>query len=961
MPKWDKTRDYYADLELSASASTEEVKKQFKRLALKYHPDRNPGREAEVNPKFQTIQSAHEILSDETLRRQYDDARRTYSIRNPRGSGVRGNPWQDIAKQYPPPPTRNTTQRSPTRPHSGAQRYTSFTTNMPRAPKANSRDDPQSRKSYADAWENMRPSASRRPPPQTPGRAPTSAARSPKPSDSESVPPKTAYQQQKAQASFGSRRTGFIPRSPGQADEPPVTSKNYFTTRTHSAMFTEAPSDTTPADSRTSNPADPLAQFREKVWDERQSMPYHSPGGEKTSLFDDVPGIGRTTSTRSPRKAETSGTFTQSRARSSSTPRSSSNDGGSEDSRKFAKGTKPSTDQQAPGENSTFQSRFNDRYKQTAEANGVYPPPRPGTTENAPTANASKPGPSSAQATNGPSVYAPLFLSPSSSPNSQYRSTRRTKDPPGSHLSRSINANRNYPFPHAHNPSSGGVKLKRDPYLLPVEEKQRSAVDGLINNRSKYDRKFSTFSSNVNDEAEYGTSPIKKTRLNTNQKYSSSFTFPTGSNINSQGPGLARNSADSINTRFVDDELPEDWKFSAGTASASDPQTPTRITPHSRSRVGRRQVPRPRNMETDSVPSAQASAGNGIGLGFSAWEWSAKIEPRHFEPQPPRSTSSSPSRRANLKKSKPVKMTAGTAGLVDEEENEGWQEAQSAGPVPGNVDTATAMDIDSPPSEKVNDTLKVSQMNSARKIPVEPHREEWRAGNVNEVRAKSASPTRDGNTTKENFAQTSGPETASIPAAHPFVAQHGGSEDTDEFRTTFSDFRKVEPFVDPAPRGLGDFGDLKTTLPFQSKPSEHIPLDKEHPPKSTTLEFPAPPVAPRLPQAVLTAGIRPNQVQFSKYAQDFYQYMDKWESFNARIMAHFATRQENFKIRRQQRGVAWLDTSLGGSDAARDYLAELEQDQVVRQQWLGAHADHQAKIREFMMFRDQGIGNPVYG
>ncbi|KAI1470756.1 uncharacterized protein F4812DRAFT_277565 [Daldinia caldariorum] len=843
MPKWDKTRDYYADLELSASASTEEIKKQFKRLALKYHPDRNPGREAEVNPKFQTIQSAHEILSDETLRRQYDDARRTYSIRNPRASGVRGNPWQDIAKQYPPPPTRNTTQRSPTRPQSGAQRYTSFTANMPRTPRANPRDDPQSRKSYADAWENMRPSASRRPPPPTPGRAPTSATRDTKTSGSEHVPPKTAYQQQKAQASFGNRRTGFVPRSPGQADEPPVPSKNYFTTRTHSSMFTEtsafteASADTTSAETGTSTRPDPLAQFREKVWDERQSMPYHSPGGEKTSLFDDVLGIGRTASTRSPRKAEMPGAFPQPRPRSSSTPRSSSNDGGSEDSSKFDNSTKPSTNQQMPNDNSTCQPRFNDGPKQTAEANGIYPPPRPGTAKNPPTTDATKPGPSSTQTTNGPSV----------------------------------------------------------------------------------------------------------------------FTFATGNGIHSQGTGLSSNSADNINTRFVDDELPEDWKFSAGTASASDSQTPTRVQPHSRSRISRRHIPRPRYTETDSIPPAQSGVGNGAGHGFFAGEWSDKIGSQHFEPQPPRSTSSSPSRRANLKKPKPVKMTAGTAGLVDEEESEGWQEVHqsSTESAQANMDTATAMDIDSPPSEKANDTPKVSQMNGARNIPVEPHREEWRAGDVNGVRTKSASPTRDRDWAKGNSTQTAAPETASIPTTNPFVPQHGGSEDTDEFLTTFSDLKKVEPFVDPAPKGLGDFGDLKTTLPFQSMPSEQIPLGKEHLPKPTTLEFPAPPVAPRLPQAVLTAGVRPNQVQFSKYAQDFYQYMDKWESFNARIMAHFSTRQEYFKIRRQQRGAAWLDTSLGGNDAAREYLTELEQDQAVRQQWLSAHAGHQAKIREFMMFRDQ--------
>ncbi|KAK6957805.1 hypothetical protein Daesc_000594 [Daldinia eschscholtzii] len=952
MPKWDKTRDYYADLELSASASTEEVKKQFKRLALKYHPDRNPGREAEVNPKFQTIQSAHEILSDETLRRQYDDARRAYSIRNPRASGVRGNPWQDIAKQYPPPPTRNTTQRSPTRPHSGAQRYTSFTTNMPRTPRANPRDDPQSRKSYADAWENMRPNASRRAPPPTPGRAPTSATRDTKASDSESAPPRTAYQQQKAQAAFGTRRAGFVPRSPGQADEPPVPSKNYFTTRTHSSMFTEVPVNPTSTEPRTSTKADPLAQFREKVWDERQSMPYHSPGGEKTSLFDDVPGIGRTTSTRSPRKAEMPGAFPQPRPRSSSPPRSSSNDGGSEDSSRFDKSTKSSTNQQVPNGNGTFQPRFNDRHKQTAESNGVYPPPRPGTTENPSTTNTTDS--SSTQTTNGPSVYAPSFPSLVNSSNLQHSQPKKENGNIGGHVYRSVSAGYRCPAPQVHNPSSGGVKLKKNPSLLPIEEKQRSAVDSLISNRSKYGRKCSIDFPEVNDELEHVTSP-KRTRLNTDRRCFSSFTFAAGNDIHSQGAGLARNSADSINTRFVDDELPEDWKFSAGTATASDPQTPTRVPPHSRSRIGRRHVPRSRYTETDSVPSTQSGVGNGAGNGFSAGEWSDKIGSQHFEPQPPRSTSSSPSRRANLKKSKPVKMTAGTAGLVDEEESEGWQEVHrsSTGSAQTNMDTATAMDIDSPPSEKANDTPKVSQMNGARKIPVEPHREEWRAGNVNGVRTKSTSPARDGDPAKGSMAQSAPPNTASIPAANPFVAQHGGSEDTDEFRTTFSDFKKVEPFADPAPRGLGDFGDLKTTLPFQSMPSEQIPLGKEHSSKPTTLEFPAPPVAPRLPQSVLTAGVRPNQVQFSKYAQDFYQYMDKWESFNARIMAHFSTRQEHFKIRRQQRGAAWLDTSLGGSDAVRDYLTELEQDQVVRQQWLSAHADHQAKIREFMMFRDQ--------
>lgn len=834
MPKWDKTRDYYADLELSPNASTDEIKKQFKRLALKYHPDRNPGREAEVNPKFQIIQSAHEILIDEKLREQYDEARRSYSSRYPRASGVRGNPWQDIAKQYQPPPTRHATQSS-TRPQSGSQRY-SFATNMPRPPKPPPRDDPQSRKAYADAWENMRPHSTRRAPPQTPGRAPTSATRDANASNSDSAPPRTAYQQQKAQASFGSaRRAGFTPRSPGQADEPPVTSKNYFTTRMHSSLFNDVEPDATASagPDTTFPPTDPLAQFRDKRWDERQSSPYRTPGGEKTSLFDDGPGIGRTASTRS-RRPEMPGAFPQTRNRSPTTPRSSSNDGGSEDSTRASRASNGRPDRRAQ-DDSVPQPRPSDRHKPNPEQNNTTSQPQPAAAENpsaAPT-NANKPDGNSAQATNGPSVF---------------------------HFSAGNDA-----------PSKGA-----------------------------------------------GTE------------------------------GLARPSTDSINTRFVEDELPEGWQFSAGSASMDEPQTPTKGRPQSRSR-SRRQMPKSRQAETDRIPSMQEGLGNAAGHGFSAGEWSDKIGSQHFEPQPQRSASASPTRRTNAKKAKPVKMTAGTAGLVDDEESEGWQEVHPSmnSTAYSTADTATAMDIDSPPLEKVDETPKASQTNGARKIPVEPHREEWRAGDVNGVRTKSASPVRDENSAKGPFAQAAAPQPTSIPASKPFVPQQGGSEDTEEFRTTLSDFKKVEPFVDPTPRGLKDFGDLKSTLPFQSRPSEEIPLEKEHLPKTLTLDFPIPPVAPRLPPAV--GAVRPNQIHFHKYAQAFYHYMDKWENFNARILAHFATRQENFRARRLRQGAAWLDTTTG----AADYLTEIEQDQIVRKKWLDACEYHHARIREFMIFRDQ--------
>jgi molecular chaperone DnaJ len=64
-------RDYYEVLEVSKSASDDEIKKAYRKLAKKYHPDMNPGdKEAEV--KFKEASEAYAILSDADKRRQYD-------------------------------------------------------------------------------------------------------------------------------------------------------------------------------------------------------------------------------------------------------------------------------------------------------------------------------------------------------------------------------------------------------------------------------------------------------------------------------------------------------------------------------------------------------------------------------------------------------------------------------------------------------------------------------------------------------------------------------------------------------------------------------------------------------------------------------------------------------------------------------------------------------------------------
>ena len=64
-------KDYYAILGVNQNASTEEIKKAFRKLAVKYHPDRNPANQ-QAEEKFKEISEAYEVLSDQEKRQKYD-------------------------------------------------------------------------------------------------------------------------------------------------------------------------------------------------------------------------------------------------------------------------------------------------------------------------------------------------------------------------------------------------------------------------------------------------------------------------------------------------------------------------------------------------------------------------------------------------------------------------------------------------------------------------------------------------------------------------------------------------------------------------------------------------------------------------------------------------------------------------------------------------------------------------
>ena len=78
-------RDYYEVLGVSKDASAEDIKKAYRKLALQYHPDRNPGNK-EAEEKFKEAAEAYNILHDPQKRQQYDQ----FGFAGPMGGGAGG-------------------------------------------------------------------------------------------------------------------------------------------------------------------------------------------------------------------------------------------------------------------------------------------------------------------------------------------------------------------------------------------------------------------------------------------------------------------------------------------------------------------------------------------------------------------------------------------------------------------------------------------------------------------------------------------------------------------------------------------------------------------------------------------------------------------------------------------------------------------------------------------------------
>ncbi|KAI3398839.1 hypothetical protein diail_8530 [Diaporthe ilicicola] len=717
----------------------------------------------------------------------------------------------------------------------------------------------------------------------------SSAPRPPAPGAPPPVPPRSPQKQPKG--SFGHRVSrGYTPQSPS-GDEPSVANNNYFTTRTHTNLFSETSSAARARRREPSNPT-PTSDFRDSTFmDTRQRTPYMSHGGEKLDPFQGA-SINRSRSTRETNTgsyqdddSEDSPT-SSARQRRASVPDNLNNDAnGKRRENSNANGAaKPDSgpngfDPSPEGQSRTRQEGANGNEGSKLYANQPYFHYQFPNYE-----VSSKAQQATSRAGNERIVEKPLRLSPELHDLLSRQSS--SEDP---------------------KPSNSG--------LNPFELKVRDILSRL--SAVKYSPNGLGMQSSGDAGAQHSLAFQQQSRADNKNPYS--FGVKLDDESFTDRYRFSRNSADNINTRFVADESDaSSWQFNAG-SPVDETGRPAMPRSKSGSRVGRKS---PFRTPSFQVPSAEPANEGGLpqNSSFNPDEWSEKIGPQIFQTSAPQKANTARPIRNPTKKPKPVRMTAGTAGMVESDESSSGQDDTLKKPsTPGNASglnetvSPNAMDID-PPMDYLN-------AKGVRNIPVEPSRPEWRAGDVKGMTTPGLTP-------------------GAVPPA-------GGSEDTEEFRASLSDLKNVEPFAQ-RPTGLESFGDLKSTLPFQSGASGQAPIAKPNP-KPANLHLPVAPKPPNPPPTLAVAGLKPSAPSWEKYAGEFYRYLTEWHRFNTKFSEHFHAR--NLEVQKKVTDPSWVQSR----DAAgiQEYLTWAEEDRQVRATWTQACDNHEMHVRIFIAHREK--------
>ena len=93
-------KDYYQILGVPKNATEAQIKKAYRKLAMQYHPDRNPGKEQWANEKFKEINEAFGVLGDPQKRQQYDQFGTVGNLGDIFGSPYTRTTFEDLMKDF---------------------------------------------------------------------------------------------------------------------------------------------------------------------------------------------------------------------------------------------------------------------------------------------------------------------------------------------------------------------------------------------------------------------------------------------------------------------------------------------------------------------------------------------------------------------------------------------------------------------------------------------------------------------------------------------------------------------------------------------------------------------------------------------------------------------------------------------------------------------------------------------
>lgn len=93
-------KDYYQTLGVPRNASEDAIKKAYRKLAMQYHPDRNPGNEKWANEKFKEINEAYGALGDQAKRKQYDRFGTVGNVGDIFGSRATRTTFEDLMREF---------------------------------------------------------------------------------------------------------------------------------------------------------------------------------------------------------------------------------------------------------------------------------------------------------------------------------------------------------------------------------------------------------------------------------------------------------------------------------------------------------------------------------------------------------------------------------------------------------------------------------------------------------------------------------------------------------------------------------------------------------------------------------------------------------------------------------------------------------------------------------------------